>query len=162
VFAAISQVQSKANWSGGTASCAVTPTSGTTNKNLVVFWATWTSTSTLTAQVSDGGFNTYVSAVGPTLQSATSTPTSAQLFYAKNITGTTNQITVNFTGGSASTSGCVFVEYQGADQTYPLDSVSAGLSTSGNMTNLLDSGTVAPAKRQPAGVRRWNKRHRNG
>jgi len=124
-FATISQVQSKANWSGGTASCAVIPTSGTTHPNLVVFWATWTSTSTLTVQVSDGGFNTYVSAVGPTMQSATSAPTFAQLFYAKDITGTTNTITVNFTGGSASTSGCVFVEYGGLDTMYPLDSASA-------------------------------------
>jgi len=106
-FAAISQVQSEANWTGGTASCAVAPTSSTTRNNLVVFWTTWTSTSTLTATASDGTTNnSYVSAVGPTLQTATSTPTSAQLFYAVIRTGTTNTITVTFTGGSASTSGC--------------------------------------------------------
>ncbi len=145
-FAAISQVQSKANWSGGSTSCAVTPTSGTTHPNLVVFWATWTSTSTLMAQVSDGiTANTYVSAVGPTMQSATSIPTFAQLFYAKNVTGTTNPITVNFTGGSASTSACVFVEYSGADTVAPLDSVSEAISNSGSASNALDSGTASPA-----------------
>jgi hypothetical protein len=41
--------------------------------------------------------------------------------------------------------GVVVAEYSGADTMYPLDSVSAGYSTSGNPTNLLDSGTVAPA-----------------
>lgn len=40
----------------------------------------------------------------------------------------------------------MFAEYSGADQSYPLDSVSAGYSTYGNPTILLDSGTVAPAK----------------
>jgi hypothetical protein len=39
----------------------------------------------------------------------------------------------------------VFVEYQGADQNYPLDSVSAGYSTALNPTGILDSGTAAPA-----------------
>jgi hypothetical protein len=144
-FATISQVQSKAQWSGGTTSCSVTPSSKTTSGNLVVFWATWTSTSTLTANVSDTNVNTWYSAVGPTLQSATSIPTSAQLFYAKSITGTTNPVTVTFSGGSASTSGCMFVEYSGLDTNYPLDSISAGYSTSGNPTGVLDSGTVAPA-----------------
>jgi hypothetical protein len=38
----------------------------------------------------------------------------------------------------------VIVEYSGLDTNYPLDSVSAGYSTSGNPTGLLDSGTVAP------------------
>lgn len=141
-FAAISQVQSKANWSGGAASCGVMPATTTTRNHLVVFWTTWTSTSTLTATVSDGT-NSYLSAVGPTLQTATSTPTSAQLFYAVIGTGTTNTITVNFTGGSASTSGCVFAEYMGLDTMYPLDSVSAGYSYS--LGTAMDSGTAAPA-----------------
>jgi hypothetical protein len=39
----------------------------------------------------------------------------------------------------------VIVEYNGLDQNYPLDSVSAGYSTAGNPTSLMDSGTVAPA-----------------
>jgi hypothetical protein len=140
-FASIAQVQSKANWSGGATSCTVTPTSGTNNQNLAVVWTLWTSTSALTASVSDIGVNTWYSAVGPTLQSTSNT--SAQLFYAKNITGTTNPITVTFSGGSASSSGCVFVEYSGLDQNYPLDNASAAYSYSAG--SLLDSGAVAPA-----------------
>jgi hypothetical protein len=74
----------------------------------------------------------------------------AQIFYAKNITGRSpsDQVTVTFTGpsgGNISSAGAVIVEYSGLDQSYPLDSVSAGYSTSGNSTSLLDSGTAAPA-----------------
>jgi hypothetical protein len=90
-----------------------------------------------------------VSAVGPTLQLAASTPTTAQLFYAKDINPTTlgDQITVTYscpyspepppTGNPACTTtpsitlaGVVVAEYGGADQNYPQDSVSAGYSTS--------------------------------
>jgi len=54
-------------------------------------------------------------------------------------------ITVTFSGSAGVSSGCVVAEFSGADTQYPLDSVSAGYSTSGNPTGLLDSGTVAPA-----------------
>ena len=84
--------------------------------------------------------------MGPTLQSSASTPTSAQIFYAKNITGGTGTDTIKVTySGTVASASCVIVEYSGLDQNYPLDSVSAGYSTSGNPTDLMDSGTVAPA-----------------
>ena len=71
----------------------------------------------------------------------------AQILYQNNIrpTSGTDTVKVTFSGGTASTASCVAVEYSGADLNYPLDSVSAGYSTSGNPTSLLDSGTVAPA-----------------
>jgi hypothetical protein len=91
--------------------------------------------------------NSYLSAVGPTLQPSASTPTSAQIFYAKNIQNLHNQsdtVTVAFSGtGTISAAGVVIVEYSGLDPNYPLDSVSAGYSYSAS--NLLDSGNVAPA-----------------
>ena len=49
------------------------------------------------------------------------------------------------TSPSITLAGVVVVEYSGLDQNNPLDSVSAGYSTSGNQTNLLDSGNAAPA-----------------
>ena len=142
-LAAINQVQSKANWSGGATSCAVQFNFGTTTNNLVVVWTLWTSTSALASVSDNTALDVFASAVGPTLQSASNT--SAQIFYAKNIHGTTNPITVSFSGGSATSTGCVAVEYSGADLNYPLDSASAGYSTALNPTGLLDSGTVAPA-----------------
>jgi hypothetical protein len=99
----------------------------------------------LTASVADSPSfgNNFVSAVGPTLQVGSNT--AAQIFYVAGLkspgTGL-DTLTVTFSG-SASTSGCVFVEYQGADPKYPLDSVSAGYSYGAG--SLLDSGTAAPA-----------------
>ena len=52
---------------------------------------------------------------------------------------------MTFSSSAGVSSGCVVAEYSGADIYYPLDSVSAAYSTSGNPTALLDSGTVAPA-----------------
>lgn len=78
--------------------------------------------------------NKFVSAVGPTLQSASTTPITAQIFYARNIQGTSPSndfVTVSFTGGTGSISaGAVAVEYSGLDEINPLDSVSANSSIS--------------------------------
>jgi hypothetical protein len=155
-FATISKVQSNAKWtcsgSGSSITCFVT-LGATTANNLLAVWTFWESTFPYTAGVGDLGTpsNTFYGAVGPTLQSVSNT--SAQIFYAKNINASSggDTVTVTFTCPSTCVSptitagGIVAVEYSGADQNYPLDSVSAGYSTSGNPTGLLDSGTVAPA-----------------
>ena len=115
-------------------------------------WTYWTTSgaNNLSASVKDfygngvGSPPFYSSAVGPTVQSAASSPTAAQIFYAKDTTSGSGGDVVTVTySGSASTSGCVVVEYQGADRNYPLDSVSAGYGY--NAGTLLDSGTAAPA-----------------
>lgn len=156
-LATISNVQSNAKWtcsgSGSSITCFVTlTTQPTTTGNLIVVWTFWQSSSTYTASVSDNTTppNTFYSAVGPTLQSAASTPTSAQIFYAKKIQGSgtgNDTVTVTFTSSAMSptisSAGVVVVEYSGADQSYPLDSTSAGYSYSAS--GLLDSGTAVPA-----------------
>jgi hypothetical protein len=142
--ATISKVQSAATWNTtSTTTCTVALTS-TTDHNLLVVWGTW-SPSTLSASVVDHANTTaFPSAVGPTIQSASNT--AAQIVYQNNINHTTgtDNVVVTF-NGTATTASCVAVEYSGADLNYPLDSVSAGYSTSGNPTSLSDSGTVAPA-----------------
>jgi len=151
--ATILQVQSAAKWSCSGTSCAQLFTlQPPAYHNLVVVWTFWQSTSTFTASVADTlgmcnnvPCNSYLSAVGPTLQSSAST--SAQIFYAKNFYNP-NQlpvtVTVTFSGtGTISAAGVVIVEYSGADRNYPLDSVSAAYSYSPG--NALDSGTAAPA-----------------
>ncbi len=152
VFATIAPVQSQHNWSGSGTSCAVTFTSFPANNDLIVVWTSWAVTSgpnSITASVTDSLHNgdptthLFPSAVGPTIQSASST--ASQIFYAKSITGgSTDMVTVTFSSAPSS-SNCVIAEASGADLTNPLDSVSAGYSTVGNPTTLLDSGTVAPA-----------------
>ena len=89
------------------------------------FGTFWQSSSTYTASVSDP-FDTFYSAVGPTVQSASSTPITAQLFYAKKITGSGSggdTVTVTYTGpsmGSISLAGVVVVEYSGHTLPYRL------------------------------------------
>jgi hypothetical protein len=144
-FATITKIQSNATWATtNTTSCTVT-LSNTSLNNLLVVWATWSPSSVSVSNVQDSNNPQFPSAVGPTVQSASNT--AAQILYQNNIrpTSGTDTVKVTFSGGTASTASCVAVEYSGADLNYPLDSVSAGYSTSGNPTSLLDSGTVAPA-----------------
>jgi hypothetical protein len=147
-FATISAMQSNASWTCSGTSCNVSFTSNPTGGNLIVVWTFWqSSTTTVTASVVDSFItpphvNTYMSAVGPTLQSAASTPTMGQIFYAKNVNGgLPDTVTVTFSGSVAS-AGAVIVEYSGADPSNPLDSVSAGYSISAGTQ--FDSGFAAP------------------
>ena len=170
-FATISYVQSAAKWtcSGSGVNVPVIcyvdlTTQPTSNKNLLAVWTLWRTTFPYSASVQDSKLNGvdgyFQSAVGPTLQSATSTPTSAQIFYAANIEGSGigqyDRITVTFTCPTAnsicnnssnppsiSSAGVVGVEYSGADTVAPLDSVSEAISNSAG--TLMDSGTAAPA-----------------
>lgn len=145
--ATISYVRSNAQWSGGAGTCVVA-LSATSLGDLIVVWSEWQTPTgtpnTITSVATDSQLNAVSNAVGPTVQSAATTPTAAQIFYAKNVAPGGDTVTVTFSG-SVSSSACVIVEYSGADINNPLDSVSAGYSTAGNTTALLDSGTVAPA-----------------
>ena len=131
VFATISQRQAPvSSWNTGSATSCSASLSSThySAKDLIVVWTYWTSSSMLTATVSDTPYsNNYLSAVGPTLQSAASPAITSQIFYAANTSttgGSGNDVVTVQYSGSASTSGCVVVEYQGADTVAPLDSVS--------------------------------------
>ena len=86
-LATITNVQSNAKWtcsgSGASITCTVALAT-TTNGNLLAVWTFWQSTFPYTASVLDSNsLNTFPSAVGPTLQSASNA--SAQIFYAKSI-----------------------------------------------------------------------------
>ena len=145
-FATIRQVQSNATWgAANTTTCTVTLTN-TTRHNLIVVWTTWSPSRVTVSQVVDQNNNSrpLPNAVGPTVQSASNT--AGQIVYQNDIHGISgpDKVVVTF-NGTTTTASCVAVEYSGADQNYPLDSVSAGYSTSGNPTALLDSGAVAPA-----------------
>jgi hypothetical protein len=160
-LATIAQQRNASNWTcSGTTNTTTGQISCSANfattgaNDLILVWATWQSSATLTATVTDSlsPAYAYVSAVGPTVQSASSTPTSAQLFYAKNIVGSsvTNAVKVTLQGPipggtSVPSFSVVIVEYSGLDQSYPLDSASAAYSNNGNATQTFDSGAVAPA-----------------
>jgi hypothetical protein len=150
-FAAISQRQAPVSQWNSTSSSTCSAQLGSNYQpgDLIVvwtFWATGSSPNALTAGVSDS-LNTYLSAVGPTVQPSASNA-AAQIFYVKSTAnGSPPLIKVTYylngVQTNANTSGCVFVEYQGADIVSPLDSVSEAISTTANAT--LDSGTASPA-----------------
>jgi len=138
-------VRSASNWGNHVAtSCAVAMAN--TSTDLLVVWVSWTTSSmnNVAASAADGvneNGKAFPSAVGPTAQA--NSKTAAQIFYAKSIQNSSGStVTVSFSGATTS-SNCVIVEYSGADPSNPLDSVSAGYSTSAG--NLMDSGNVSPA-----------------
>jgi hypothetical protein len=121
-FATISQRQSPVSqWNSSPSStCIATLGAGYTPGDLIAvwtFWSTGSSANNLMASVKDQvtgpPANTYVSAVGPTLQTASNT--AAEIFYvasAQSHSGTdmiTVTFSVNGTATNATTSGCVFV-----------------------------------------------------
>ena len=83
------QVRAKEVTSGTTNSLAFS--SGNTAGNLIVVYAIWSNTNS--ASVSDSGGNAYTAA-GP--RTTWGTNWSAQVFYAKNIAGGSNTVTVTF------------------------------------------------------------------
>jgi hypothetical protein len=141
-LATISQVQSAATWKSSGTTCSVS-LPGTAHNNLIALWVTWSPSSlTLSLPYVDPKNNTFVTAVGPTIQSASGT--AAQIVYAKAINPGTDNIAIQFANsGSATSVSCVAVEYSGLDTFNPLDSAHAGFSYSPSGT--LDSGAAAPA-----------------
>jgi hypothetical protein len=124
--------------SGSGTTCTATFGSTTAAHDLIVVWSFWQS-STLTASVADSLANTYGSAVGPTTRPGASGG-NAQIFFAKNVAGGTDTVTVTYSG---STTACnvVAADYSGADQNSPLDAVAANTGNS----SALDSGSATPS-----------------
>jgi hypothetical protein len=154
--AAISEIQSKSKWNNTLAACAV-PSMTVGSGHLIAVWTSWhtTGANNITASVGDSLSNqSYVSAVGPTLQPASNT--AGQIFYIRSLqTGGVDIVTVTFSSTPTS-SNCVAVEYSGLDPNYPLDSVSSGYSYSAG--TYMDSGTAAPANANLAVFGGWPSR----
>jgi hypothetical protein len=103
--------------------------------NLIVFALDWNSQSVIVNSITDTNGNTYVSAAGPVNGQGGLGSWRDQIFYAKNIGGGANTVTVHFSG--AVDSELYLHEYSGADKTSPLD-VTA--SSTGN-SSIADSGS---------------------
>ncbi|HTM89353.1 MAG TPA: IPT/TIG domain-containing protein [Terriglobales bacterium] len=97
------------------------------NLNLVVVG--WNDTSASVSSISDSAGNTYLLAIGPT----TASGARQSIYYAKNIKGGSNMVTVNFSQAASSPDVRV-LEYSGASTTSPLD-VTAGASGSSTTAN---------------------------
>ncbi|MGD0048969.1 MAG: IPT/TIG domain-containing protein [Bryobacteraceae bacterium] len=124
----------------------VTYTTAQAAGDLNVVAAGWNDSKAVVSAVTDSKGNTYVRAVGPTVQSGYA---SQSIYYAKNIVSAaagTNAVTVTF--ASAATSADIrIVEYSGADPGNPVDvavassgtsaTSSSGAVTTTNATDLL-------------------------
>src|SRR5262245_8035991 len=110
--------------SGTTVSVGLRKT--TTAGNLIVAYVVWDNPGGAT--VADSAGNTYTSAVGPTRPAGD--PTTAQIFYARNIAGALTTVMVTFASPIASHAVLFVHEYAGLDPTAPLGSAIASTGTS--------------------------------
>jgi hypothetical protein len=109
--------------------------------NLNVVIVGWNDTTNVVNSVSDSQGNTYQLAVGPTKQS---TALSQSIYYAKNIVGGSNTVTVRFSG-SAVYPDIRILEYSGLDASNPLD-VARGESGSGSPSSSGAITTTSPTE----------------
>jgi hypothetical protein len=106
-LATITNYQSKATWNSTSGSCNVNLNSKAIQSgDLIVLWVTW-SPSTLTVPLPyvDPNGDTFVNAVGPTVQSTSNT--AAQIVYAKNVNANSAGVNLTITfSGTATTASC--------------------------------------------------------
>ena len=106
------------------------------NFNVVIVG--WNDTISTVQSVTDSVGNTYSLAIGPT----TGTGVRQSIYYAKNIAGGTNTVTVVFNQGAASPDVRI-LEYAGVSSSNPLD-VSQGGSGNGNIAESGFVNTTSP------------------
>src|SRR6202043_3536209 len=87
----------------------------------------WNDASAAVKSITDTRGNTYILAVGPTAGTALT----QSIYYARNIAGGSNTVTVTFSRTAAYPDVRV-LEYAGVDQTTPLDVTAAATGTSKN------------------------------
>ena len=130
------QVRAKEIKSGTTNSLAFS--SANTAGNLIVVYAIWSNTGSVT--VSDSRGNTYATAASRTTWGGTS---SSQVFYARNIPAGTNTVTVTHATAVNSFSALYIHEYSGIDKVNPVDVTGSATGTGSAMTSGLVTTTNA-------------------
>src|SRR5262245_59319431 len=110
--------------SGTTISVGLRKTTAT--GHLIVAYVVWDNPGGAT--VADSAGNTWANAVGPTRPA--DDPTTAQIFYARNIAGALTTVTVTFAAPITSHAVLFVHEYAGLDPTAPLGSAIASTGTS--------------------------------
>jgi hypothetical protein len=113
----------------GNPDSSITFDSNNTAGDLIVLALDWTPQSVTVTNITDTNGNTYVSAVGPVNGTGGLGSWRDQVFYAKNIGGGANTITVHFSG-ALSESELYAHEYSGADKYSPLDVTASSVGNS--------------------------------
>jgi hypothetical protein len=148
-FAAVSFIQSAGNNSGYppvSNEAALILASPTTAGDLIIVSAGWGDQINSVASVTDSAGNAYTSATGAIDWSSGAYPFSEQLFYAQNIKGGADTITVSMAGTPAIFLEARAFEYSGAATASALDSArsAAGTLTSGGSLTAGAGFTVRP------------------
>ncbi|HTL17255.1 MAG TPA: DUF4038 domain-containing protein [Patescibacteria group bacterium] len=134
-----SLTQTGANLNDSAGTTITQPFSSPNNPgNLIVVVTSW-GDSVASPTVSDTEGNTYV------LATSTYNPAGDQslaIYYAKNVNGGPNTVTVNF-GGSHAWRRIILAEYSGIDPVNPLDRASANQGSASTATDNVTSGSVA-------------------
>ena len=136
----ISYVQGNSTTQGSGSSLRITYTAAQTAGDLNVVAVMWGDTTSTVSSVTDSTGNAYALAVGPTKATAL---TSA-IYYAKNIAGGSNTVTVEF-NTTASYPNVNVLEYSGLETANPLD-VSAAASGSGTTANSGSAATTSASE----------------
>jgi hypothetical protein len=136
----ISYVQGKSATQTSGASVAVTYPAAQAEGNLNVVAVMWGETTSAVGSVTDSNQNTYTLAVGPTK----TTGLTSAIYYANNIAGGSNMVTVQF-NRTARYPNVNVLEYAGLDTANPLD-VSVGGSGSGTTANSGTASTTAASE----------------
>jgi hypothetical protein len=107
----------------------------------------WADTTHVVSSVTDTRGNKYQLAAGPRRQSPlinppSNFPLSQSIYYAKNIVGGPNRVTVNFNGGTAFPDVRI-LEYSGIDAVNPIDAAVGAAGNTGNQAvGTSSSGTI--------------------
>jgi len=119
-------------------SVAVAYSNAQTAGDLNVIAVGWGDTTSAISSVTDSRGNTYTRAVGPT----SNTGLQQAIYYAKNIAGGSNTVTVKF-NQSAAYPDVRILEYRGLDPTSPLDVTAAGAGNGTSASSVSATTTVA-------------------
>jgi hypothetical protein len=139
VKAVISNVQYTAGDAGAASTNATAFDSNNIAGDLIVVVVDWNKLSASVSSITDTNGNTYTSAVGPINWNGLAPTYRGQIFYAKNIKGGANTVTVTLSAAATSSFESYIHEYSGADTVSPLDVVSSATSNSGTA---MDSGSA--------------------
>jgi chitodextrinase len=126
--ASITYVQGQAGSPGSGSSVSVTYTSAQAAGDLNVVFVGWNQATSAVQSITDTRGNTYVAAVGPTVNPSGATQV---MYYAQNIAASaagTNSVTVTF-ASSVSYPDVRILEFSGISTTHPLDVSASAIGT---------------------------------
>jgi hypothetical protein len=104
-----------------------------TTGNLIVVWLWYNSAAQSVTSIADTAFNTYQRCLPPTLGAGGLATWQQELWYAKNIKAASNlTVTAIFSGTFSGEKAITAHEYQGLDQTTPLDTTASKTGVTAN------------------------------